>query len=98
MKSVLAIVVSALVAVSFAVPTATAFDKCYPAVTGKGKKQHSMRSAMESAKYAWHEAAEKKSDFDDWNYSGDRSISCKWDAAGTHFTCAATAKPCGLHH
>lgn len=56
-----------------------------------------MRSAMESAKYHWHEKAEHKygDHYDDWYWSGDRTISCSWDAPGKHFWCTATARPCG---
>ena len=77
--------------------SAAAFDKCHGPVTGKGKKDHSMRYAMEKAKDAWEKAAEKKhgENYDNWDYSGDRAISCKWDKPGRHFWCNATARPCG---
>lgn len=70
-------------------------DECHPAVTGKGKKKEdSMRSAFNVATEAWEKAAEKKHGDDfDWDYSGDRSISCKWKT-GKDITCSATARPC----
>jgi hypothetical protein len=92
------IAVAALVASTV---SAAAFgDKCYPPLSAKGDKEHDMRSAMHSAKGKWEKAAHKKygDHFDHWNYSGDRSVSCKWDAAGSHFSCTATARPCGRDH
>lgn len=98
MRKFLGLAAGAVLAMSFSVGTVYAsHEECYPALTAKGKKKHSMRSAMESAIAAWHHAAEKKHGdaFDDWYYSGDRAISCKWDKEGHDFTCTATARPCG---
>ena len=77
-------------------PAMAGWGKCHPALSAKGKKTHDMRSAMEAAKYAWHEKAEHKygDDYDNWYWSGDRAISCSWDKPGKHFTCTATARPC----
>jgi hypothetical protein len=97
MRKVLAAAAVAAVSMAFAAAPGMAFDKCYPALSAKGETEDSMREAMEEAKKAWHKAAEKKydDDFDNWYYSGDRSIACKWDPKGTKFTCTATARPCG---
>ena len=87
--------VTALMA--FGALPAAAWDKCHGPVSAKGSKKHDMREAMEAAKRHWHEHAEDKygHHFANWNYSGDRTISCKWDAPGRHFWCTATARPCG---
>lgn len=74
-----------------------AAERCYPAVTGKAKakyRQATMEAAYHEAILAWDAAAERKyqNDFD-WNYSGDRSISCKWKS-GRDIVCSATARPC----
>ena len=94
-------IVAAAALLALGTVSAQAFgDKCYGPLSAKGHKEHSMRAAMEAAKDKWEKAADKKygDDFDDWDYSGDRTISCSWDAPGRHFWCTASARPCGRHH
>ena len=76
--------------------SAMAFSKCHNNLSATGDREHSMRAAMASAKEHWVDKTEDKYGhrFADWWYSGDRTISCKWDASGTHFWCTATARPC----
>ncbi len=77
-------------------PAVAGEPNCKPALSAKGATEHSMRDAIEAAKYAWHEKAEHKfgDAWDNWYWSGDRSVSCSWDKPGKHFTCTATARPC----
>ncbi len=72
-------------------------EYCYPSVTGKAKaryKQPTMQAAYREAILAWDVAAERKyqNNFN-WEYSGDRAISCKWKS-GRDILCTATARPC----
>jgi hypothetical protein len=92
----LAAVAAALLFVS-PTPSDAFGDKCYPALKAKGGKEHSMRAARHSAIHAWEHAAEHKygDHYNSWHYSGDRAIDCKWDKAGRHFWCTASARPCG---
>ncbi len=81
--------------------SASAFgETCYPSVTATGREKTSMRLAMWSAVARWEAAADRKHGgaYDEWYYSGDRTIDCKWDSKGTRFTCKAKALPCGPHH
>jgi hypothetical protein len=91
------LLLAAAAALLLGTATASADDTCYPAVTGKTKskyKQATMSAAYHEAILAWDVAAEKKYQDDfDWNYSGDRTISCKWKT-GKDILCTATARPC----
>jgi hypothetical protein len=83
---------------AFATSSAWAFgDVCHGPMSAKGHKEHDRHAAMASAIRHWQHAASHKygSKFANWYYSGDRTISCSWDAPGRHFTCGATARPCG---
>lgn len=81
--------------------SASAFgDKCYPALKAKGGWEHNKHDAMSVAMDAWEKAATKKygGNYDNWDYSGDRTMDCKWDDNGSHFNCTASARPCGRYH
>lgn len=91
------LLLAAMAALLLGAAPASAVERCYPAVTGKAKakyKQPTMQAAYHEAILAWDVAAEKKYQRDfKWDYSGDRSISCKWKS-GRDILCTATAKPC----
>ncbi len=94
------LVISATVATGLMVAAAPAWafgDVCHGPVAAKGHREHDKHVAMASAIRHWQHSASHKhgARFADWYYSGDRSISCSWDAPGRHFWCTATARPCG---
>lgn len=75
-------------------------DTCYGALSVKGQWEHNRHDAMWSAIDKWeHKAGDKHGgNHDNWHYSGDRSVDCKWDDNGSHFVCTAKALPCGRPH
>jgi hypothetical protein len=77
---------------------AEAFGTCKKAsLSAEGPVRKGERSAMRAAIAAWEQKARKTHgrQFSDYWYSGDRTISCTWDASGVNYRCRATALPCG---
>lgn len=66
-------------------------------VSAEGGVRRGEHNAMRAAIAAWQQKTRKMhgSRFADYGYSGDRSISCTWDANGVTYRCRATALPCG---
>jgi hypothetical protein len=56
-----------------------------------------MTAAQNSAIAAWQKAVARSNGtrYANWYYSGDRTISCRWNERGTVFRCQASAVPCG---
>lgn len=72
--------------------------KCfYPERGVTGAPRNTYAAAQESAIAAWQKsvARDKGSRYANWYYSGDRTISCRWNDRGTSFRCSASAVPCG---
>jgi len=96
MRKVLLGAFSVMVSLGLATSANALGDVCHGAISAKGNKKHDEHAARMSAIAAWQNKA--RCDYDDrfanWNYSGDRSISCNWNASGTKFWCVATARPC----
>jgi hypothetical protein len=73
-------------------------DRCfYPPHSVRGSTQASMSAARGAAIAQWERSAARKYGraYANWWYSGDREISCSWDASGRRITCAAIAVACG---
>lgn len=75
-------------------------ETCHSSLTATSNEKNSKHLAMWSAIAKWEVAANRKhgGSYDEWYYSGDRTIDCKWDSKGTRFTCKAKALPCGPHN
>ncbi len=69
----------------------------YPERSVTGEFRGTMAAARASAIGAWQSRVARKNGarFADWYYSGDRTISCRWNDGGTRFKCEAAAVPCG---
>jgi hypothetical protein len=69
----------------------------YPERALTGAPRNSMSAAQKTAIAAWQKAVARSNGkrYANWYYSGDRTISCRWNDRGTVFRCQASAVPCG---
>jgi hypothetical protein len=81
---------------SIATPAA-AGESCKRAVSAEGRMVRGERNARASAVAAWQSKAARQygRPFASYNYSGDRSFTCRWDDRGVNYQCRVTALPCG---
>jgi hypothetical protein len=72
-------------------------DRCFDPIGARGGVANTMRGAWASASAAWENAVARKygSRYARWNYSGDRTFNCNWNARGDRIACNAEAIPCG---
>ena len=80
-------------------PLAPAYaTRCiYPERTVTGPIRSTFSAAQNAAIGAWQTSANRKHGkrFANWYYSGDRSVSCRWNDRGNRIKCHASAIPCG---
>ena len=69
----------------------------YPERSVTGEFRGTMAAARGSAIGAWQGRVARKSGarYANWYYSGDRTLTCRWNDRGTKFKCQASAVPCG---
>jgi len=86
-----------LVAAAPTAPAQAFGDKCYyPGIQARSDARSSMAGARDAAIAAWQYQAERTYGrrAANWNYSGDRTVTCSWDRSGSRFRCIAVAVPC----
>jgi hypothetical protein len=69
----------------------------YPERAVKGPVRPNFAAAQNSAIGAWQQVANRQLGrrYSNWYYSGDRSVTCKWNERGNKVQCSASAVPCG---
>jgi hypothetical protein len=97
MRSALVIMASAMVGLLMMPAPAHATRCLYPERSATGAFRSTMAAAQASAIGVWQSRVARKNGarFADWYYSGDRTITCRWNDNGTKFRCKAAAVPCG---